>query len=142
MGCGAILMQRHLVVDTHALLWFLEDNAALSDAAASALGDAEATLYLPSICILEAFNVIRKKKTPVTADELTEVFRSEARLAVLPLDERTAMIATTLVELTGIHDRAIVASAMQLTSEVGADEVWLVTADREIHDCNRVRTIW
>lgn len=135
-------MPNHFVLDTHAFVWFLDNDPALSDRAAAVFDEADASLYFPAICMLEAFDMVRKRRTMLTIADLVQAIRNEARMSVLPLDQAGAMIGGTLDELSGIHDRAIVAATMQLTAEMPSGDVWLVTKDQEIHEGGRVKVLW
>ncbi len=135
-------MPTHYVLDTHTFVWYLEDNPKLSEPAASVFEDMDALLYLPALGVLEASNMVRKTRTMLTNDELLAGIKNEARMSILVTDFAVAAIASTFIELTGLHDRAIVASAMQLQAEVPSELVRLVSSDREINSCDRVTVIW
>lgn len=63
------------VIDTHALVWFLEGNPRLGAAAKLAMSDPGSVLHLPVIALAEACWVIEKKRCaiPSVADLLRDV---------------------------------------------------------------------
>lgn len=53
------------IVDTHALVWFLEGNRRLSAAAKAILTDSTAHLVIPAIVLAEAAYLYAHKRTSV-----------------------------------------------------------------------------
>jgi PIN domain nuclease of toxin-antitoxin system len=60
-------LKRGLVVDTHAALWYLADDPALSARAAAAIDAATIAgepIYMPAICLAEAIYLAEKGRIP------------------------------------------------------------------------------
>ena len=57
-----------IVVDTHTIVWYLQDDPRLSTKAADALDAATAAgevIYVPSICLVELSYLIEKRGCPL-----------------------------------------------------------------------------
>jgi hypothetical protein len=52
------------IVDTHALIWFLEGNSRLGTAAKQVLKNQESKLILPAIALGQGFNIIEMNFLP------------------------------------------------------------------------------
>ena len=58
-----------IVVDTHAIVWYLQDDPRLSTKATDALDAATAAgdhVYVPSICLVELSYLIEKRRLPAS----------------------------------------------------------------------------
>lgn len=129
-----------MLLDTHALFWWMVGSSRLSPTARRAIarheegGLAIASVTLMELAQLAARGQIRTGRTPV--DWLREAV-AQTRVAVR---EVTPEIAATAAFLSPTFpadpfDRLIAATAM-------AEKAPLVTADRRIQDSGVVRTIW
>ena len=101
----------NLLLDTHALLWWLNDDATLSPQARSAIADPENTVYLSAVVVWEIRikQAIGKLGLP---SEFRQVLDAQ-QFVDLPV---TVDHAHALAELPPIHndpfDRMLVAQAM------------------------------
>ena len=130
-----------VAVDTHAIVWYLNDDPRLSSSASEVLDRATAEgelIYVPSVCLVELTYLIEKGRIPKAARErLVRALDDPAtpcRLA--PLD-RTVADALELVsrgEVPDLPDRIVCATALALG-------VPLVTRDGKIR-ASQVQTIW
>jgi PIN domain nuclease of toxin-antitoxin system len=130
-----------LVADSHAVLWYTQASGRLSERAATALTEAEATdgVIVSVVSLLDLWYVTQTTKA------LTEAEVSEVRATIVttpafilqPVD--LAIIdATTAISrdlLSDPWDRFIVATAKVLG-------IALVTKDAAIRDSKLVPTIW
>ncbi len=74
------------VVDTHALIWFLEGNPKLGNNAQTILADANSELILPAIVLSEAVWIIDKNKTSIPfVNDLLTVINNDSRITIYPL---------------------------------------------------------
>jgi PIN domain nuclease of toxin-antitoxin system len=116
----------NLLLDTHALLWWLGDEPSLSRDARAAIADPENTVFLSAVVVWEIRikQGIGKLELP---DDFREVLKAEA-FAPLPV---TAEHAHALAELQPIHrdpfDRMLVAQAM-------VEKMTIVTRDARLAD--------
>ena len=114
----------NLLLDTHALLWWLGDPASLSSRAREAIADPENTVFLSAVVVWE----IRIKEA-IGRLELPEEFREvldEQPFVVLPV---TVEHAHAVGRLPAIHrdpfDRMLVAQAL-------CERLTIVTRDGSI----------
>lgn len=126
-----------IVVDTHALIWWVSDPARLSAQARAALDDTSVVGVAAISCWEVAFLAERRRiAIDVPAlDWLHEVI-TLPRVALFPLTIDVAAAAAKLRDpIRDPADRLIVATALQM-------RVPLVTADQKIIDSAAVTTIW
>ena len=124
------------IVDTHGLVWFLDQPERLGTSARSILTDPESALVVPTIVLAEIRYLAASRRITPTFDAVLRVILDDPRFDVFPLDG-------TVVELMplslNIHDAIVVSTALALAD---ADDVTVVTRDREITESGVVRTIW
>lgn len=124
-------MATKYIVDTHALIWHLEGNNLLGNAARNVIDDPASELVLPIVALAEAVFVVEKGRTaiPSVADLMGDV-RRDARIEIVPLTEQILNASLSLTDIPEIHDRLIVATGINLES-VG-ETVQILTKDNEI----------
>ncbi len=126
-----------VVADTHAALWYLEDDNRLAPAAAAALDGAE-RIWLPSICLVEITYLVEKGRLheAVLPRLLGELGNPTTTLALANLDLGVVLALQDVprVEVPDLPDRVIAATAL-------FNCVPLVTRDGQIRSCG-VETIW
>lgn len=130
------------VVDTHALLWYLEDDPRLSRKAKNTLGDPKARLLLPAIALSEALFILEKGRAPHTIDEveLLERLHQDPRLKVVALDEQVVRETLVCKAIDEMHDRQIVATAR--IAQSGGFQVEVITRDGNIRASGLVKVAW
>lgn len=131
-----------IVLDTHALVWWVSDRRRLSANARRTL-DAEVEssgqLYVSSISTWEIAMLVRQSRLVLTIDARDWLLAVEEidSIRFVPVDNRIAIRSTALQE--PFHkdpaDRMIVATAQQLRAR-------LATADRKLIDYPHVETVW
>ena len=130
-----------VVADTHTIVWYLANDARLSQTAMQVLDLASATgepIYVPSVCLVELTYLVEKGRLPSLARErlvraLDEPF---APCRLVPLD-RTVADALQLIdrsEVPDMPDRVIAATAAALG-------VPLISRDATIR-ASTVQTLW
>jgi PIN domain nuclease of toxin-antitoxin system len=129
------------VVDTHALIWFLEGNARLGEQARAILSDPKSQLVLPAIALAEAMWIVEKGKTsiPFVAALLTAV-RADPRLEIVALSVAIVVKTSELTAINEMHDRQIVATALHVRETAGATTV--VSWDQDITASILVDVVW
>ncbi len=129
-------MLRHLL-DTHAILWTLEDNVRLGQAARKIVTQAVShELAISAISLLEISMLIEKGRIHLEIASFDFLKRIETTFTVIPLD---ALIANDAMKIPLSHgdpfDRVIVATAR-------SQGLSLLTKDRAITDSGLVPVIW
>lgn len=135
-------MSKLYVVDTHTLLWFLDNHKKLGASTTKVLADPHAILILPAIVLSEALFIIERGRTPftITETELLQAVKNDTRFVVTPLDEAVVDKTIQCKAIPEIHDRQIVATALLV--QTGGYEVAILTRDENIQNSNLVQTIW
>jgi PIN domain nuclease of toxin-antitoxin system len=74
------------MIDTHALIWFLEGNSRLGAVSKQVLGNQESQLILPAIALAEASFIVERGKTSIpSVNDLHAAVNSDSRIVVYPL---------------------------------------------------------
>ena len=113
-----------ILLDTHLLLWWLANDASLSDRARTLIGDPENTVFLSAVTLWEIWLKVSLNKLRLPAD-------FEERLAAEPFENLplTATQARRVALLPWLHrdpfDRMLVVQAQ-------ADHLTLLTADEAL----------
>lgn len=129
------------VLDTHALIWFLEGNSRLSAQVKEILSTPGHELILPAIALAEAIWIVEKGRTAIpSVQELLDEVNQDTRVIVYPLDKAIIALTTSLPTIREMHDRQIVATAKYLESQ--GETVKLLTCDQNIASSNLVVVIW
>ena len=110
-----------LVVDTHAIVWYLAGDNRLSRAANEALEaatQAGEAIYVPAICLVELTYLVEKGRLPVDArNRLIEAIddpESPPRLAPMDRAVVEAVTRVSRTEVPDLPDRIIAATALAL----------------------------
>jgi PIN domain nuclease of toxin-antitoxin system len=126
-----------VAADTHAALWFLEDDRRLSSAAAAAMEAAD-QIILPSIAVVEIIYLIEKRrlKPEVLTRLLAELSNTATTLTIASLDLGIALALHTISwqAVPDMPDRIMAATALH-------NHVPLVTRDSNLRSCG-IETIW
>ena len=126
------------IVDTHALVWFLEKNPRLTDNAKSSLTDTNAQIILPTIVLTELIFLYAKKKTSINLPAVLSQVASSTNCVVYPLDEEVVLRISPSLD---IHDSIIVATGLVFRDLMGQD-VAVITKDEKIRNSGQINTIW
>src|SRR5262245_53620037 len=107
-------MATKYIVDTHALVWYLESSPRLGAAAKAVLDDPASDLVLPLIALAEAVDIVDKGRTkiPTTSILLNRVL-GDARITLQPLTLEILQASLLARAVPEMHDRLIVATALQ-----------------------------
>ncbi len=131
----------HYVVDTHALVWFLEGNPRLGSNAKALLEDPTSVLIMPIIAVSEACWIIEHRRTSIpSVNDFLKAVDSDPRVTVVALDRAIFAKTLTLQAIGEMHDRQIVATALFLRDQ--GESVAILTKDTNIRDAGVVTTIW
>lgn len=134
-------MPNRFVVDTHALIWHLEANSRLGANARAALSDPQSELFLPLIALAEACWIVEhgRSRIPTVAHLLGHV-DADPRILLVPLDRATLDRSLGLTAIGEMHDRQIIATALQLTGP--GEVIFLITRDESIRRSSLVPVVW
>lgn len=134
-------MAIRFVLDTHALVWYLEGSARLSSAAKSIMDDPASEMILPAIALAEAVHIVDKGHTSIlnSTDLMNDVV-SEQRIRVQPLTLEIIQESLNAGLVKEMHDRLIVATA--LYEQKMGHQVSLVTKDTNIVSSGLVPIVW
>lgn len=135
------LERMYYIIDTHALIWFLEGNPRLGIAAEQVLSNSQSRLILPAIALAEAIFIVERGKTSIpTVTDLLSAVNEDSRIVVYPLDLDIIKLTHTLLVINEMHDRQIVATAIFLANR--GEEVTVLTCDRNITAAGVVSITW
>lgn len=131
-----------LVLDTHALIWYLSDSKQLSGIARTAIATEEqngASLFVSAISLVEVIYLVERGRLPSAAlQSLDDALSDPAgSVVVTPLDASVARAVQKIsrVAVPDMPDRIIAATALHLNAE-------LVTRDRRLQAAMKNRAIW
>lgn len=129
------------VLDTHAVLWYLENSKELSSLARTAIEDAIRgghRVYVSAISVIEAVYLVERRRIPAAALERlrTALADPSVGLSVAPVD---ILVSAALERIPrdvvpDMPDRIVAATALQHT-------VPLISRDRRLQSAG-IRTIW
>jgi PIN domain nuclease of toxin-antitoxin system len=126
------------ITDTHSLLWYLGGSPLLGNAARSAFDAAAAgadQVSVPAIVLAELIMLIEKRRKSVDATSIFSALQAAPGFRLTALTPQTALRIQSLTVLSDIHDRLIVAEAL----DSGAT---LITRDEAIRNSDLLPTIW
>lgn len=136
----ALMTTKH-VVDTHALVWYLEGNQRLGSSAKTILADPSSELVLPMIALAETCWLVEHGKSTISSvPDLLAAVEADPRIEITPLNREILDRSLGLALIDEMHDRQIVASALVLQDK-GAT-VALLTRDVVIRNSGLVTVIW
>ena len=129
------------ILDTHALVWFLEGNPRLGAGVKAVLEDETSELILPMIALAEACWIIEHGRTsiPKAADFLAAV-DDDPRIQVVPLDRSILDKTLDITVIKEMHDRQIIATALNIADS--GENVIVLTKDNDIQLSGLVPIVW
>ncbi len=96
------------LVDTHALLWFLQDDARLGRNADLILSDADSQLVLPAIALAEAAWIVERGRTSIpSARDVLDAIGQDPRFVVYPLTPSVIEKTVNLAEINEMHEHCV-----------------------------------
>ena len=129
------------ILDTHALICFLEGNARLGLTAKEILSDSSSELILPAIALAKSVWIVSRCKTSIpSVDTFLKVVKDDKRISVYPLDSAVIEKSVKLTSINEMHDRQIVSTA--LVVEGAGNQVALLSCDQNICSANLVAIVW
>lgn len=98
------------VVDTHALIWHLEENKRLGPAARDILLSGESRLIIPVIVLCELYYYLKKRGSAGRYPVIYQRIRSDSRVTIDVLEPDMILLIPPDLEM---HDGIIVACALK-----------------------------
>ncbi len=134
-------MATKFIVDTHALIWYLESSPRLGNAAKVVLADPVSELVLPLIALAEAVDIVDKRRTKIAsvADLLSDVAK-DSRLTLQPFNLEILQVSLQARAVPEMHDRLIVAAGLALQNQ--GEQVAILTKDVSITTAALLPVIW
>ncbi|MCC6300977.1 MAG: PIN domain-containing protein [Anaerolineales bacterium] len=126
------------MTDTHSLLWLFMYPRKLGENARRAfdeVGSGEARLLIPVIVLAELIFTIENKPITASLDEILDSLRANSNIEFVALDFQSALKLRELTQIPEMHDRMIVASALN-------HDVSLITVDESIAESKLVDVVW
>ena len=126
------------VADTHALLWYLGGSPQLSSAARAAFDEAasgESQVLVPAIAIAELVMLAERRHGVIDIPRIVSALRGTSNFRLTSLSPEIALRIQALTKLSDIHDRLIVAEALESLAS-------LITRDQAIAASGYVPTVW
>lgn len=136
-------MANKYILDTHALVWYLEGNPKLGQQAKITMGAADSLMVLPLIAVAEAAFLIERGRIgiPSVPDLFKDIFEDK-RIEIFPLtwDVFERSLTDEGLRIPELHDRFIVSTGLHL-QDLG-DTVEIITMDHAITNAGVLPVIW
>jgi PIN domain nuclease of toxin-antitoxin system len=136
-------MANKYILDTHALVWYLEGNTRLGEQARATMGADDSEMVLPIIALSEAAFLVERGRIgiPTIPDLVTDV-NDDKRIEVYPLTMEIFKRSLTPAGLgiPELHDRFIVSTDLYL-QDLG-HTISILTRDKAITDSGALPIIW
>jgi PIN domain nuclease of toxin-antitoxin system len=129
-------VQEVILLDTHALIWLVNDPGKLSQKASQTIRDGGG-IAISAITLWEVAWLATNERLDISGTVEAFVERITSRAAIRPITVKVAVLATQLPDTYPGDpcDRLIGATAQ-------AEGMVLVTKDRNIRSCQQIKTIW
>ena len=108
-------MTHKYVLDTHALVWYLEGSSILSINAKAVIDGPDNQLVVPLIALTEAVFLIGRGRTSIP--DISTLFNrvlGDQRIELFPFTWDVFQQSLTATSIPEIHDRIIVATTLHL----------------------------
>ncbi|NET60697.1 MAG: type II toxin-antitoxin system VapC family toxin [Symploca sp. SIO2E6] len=129
------------VIDTHALIWFLEGNSRLGRNAKAVFSHPDSQLVIPATTLAEAVWIVERGKTSISSSQdVIAAVKADDRVLIYPLDQEIIEMTMSLSAINEMHDRQIAATALVLASK--GEIVQLLTCDKNITASGLVPIVW
>ncbi len=136
-------MTHKYIIDTHALVWYLEGNRKLGDNAKTVMSNPDTLMVLPLIAVAEAAFLIEKKRIGIpSVEELFQDILADERIEIMSLNwdifERSLTVEG--MKIPELHDRFIVSTGLYLQDR--GNTVDIITRDVAITQADVLSVTW
>lgn len=126
------------ITDTHSLLWAFTRPRKLGERARQAfeeIANGESSLLIPVIVLAELIFTIENKPIQADLDKILDAIQNSPNVEFVDFDYESAMRLCDLSIIPEMHDRMIVATALEY-------QATLITVDKSISASGVVDVIW
>ena len=126
------------MTDTHSLLWAFTRPRKLGENARRAfeeIANGESRLLIPVIVLVELIFTIENKPVQADLDDILAAIQNSPNVEFVDFDYESAMRLRDLSVVPEMHDRMIVATAIEYQAP-------LITIDESITTSGLVKVIW
>ena len=125
-------------LDTHTLVWFLDDPSRLSSEVIKLLGDERNELRISVIVLAEIKRLHEKGRIKIGVSDVVRVLDLARNTAIVDIDLAIIQLMPPSLE---IHDAIIVATALRQQQLTG-EKCPVVTCDKAITESGLVDVVW
>lgn len=126
------------VLDTHAIVWAIENDPRLSAAAKAVFKKPTSEFVVPTMVLVEVQYLTVKKRFSATLAQVYQQFINATNCTVYPLDEKVVSKIPTGLD---IHDAIITATAL-VYRDLFQQQAVLITKDGKITQSGLIQTLW
>ncbi len=126
---------RTYIVDTHTLIWYLDNDRRLGKHAEAILDDPQIRIIIPAIVLAEVKYLAHRGRFAQTLDDVLRVLSIDPRCIIYPVD--LSVVKAAPVGLS-IHDSLIIGTALVQREIIDG----LLTQDEAIVASGLVSTVW
>lgn len=126
------------VVDTHALVWYLDKDKKLSKNAEKALDASDSTLVIPTVVLAEIKYLFKKRRISISFEDVMQAIEHDQRCIIYPFD---LSCVEYLDERLDLHDGVIVATGVIFRDSVD-QSTKIIARDASIKQSAIIYTLW
>lgn len=123
------------VADTHTLVWYFLDDSRVDKKIYNIIDNFKNLINIPTIVLAEIMFISKKGRITLSFEDTLKKIQEKQNLDIVSLDVSTIKIANGIEYELEMHDKLILATAINL----GAN---LITKDAELQQQNLVKTVW
>jgi PIN domain nuclease of toxin-antitoxin system len=126
------------MVDTHSLLWAFHKPGKLGKEARQVfeeVANGESRLLIPVIVLAELIFTIENKPVQADLEKILSAIQNSPNIEFVDFDYETALQLRNLTAIPEMHDRIIVAAAIE-------HDATLITFDKTIRESGLVDVVW
>lgn len=127
-----------IVIDTHALIWYLTADKKLSRKAKHIIEEAikdKRRLIISIVVLMEVLVLVEKKKLKFTWEEFNQKISEFPNLIIYPIGTDVFEVMKNVGETLELHDRILVATAI-------IHKAVIISKDPEILSLKDIKTVW